>query len=170
MPGKCEHGLTTGECLVCASPKYGALPAASQIETVARATINARDTYGWSPEADAAINKLRAVLADPAAPVAVDAAPELPPLPKPALRSSLTDALRRLHEIWSYTAEQMHEYGDARARAAIRAVGAGSREPLAKEQIVALWGHRSDGPNNSEIVSFARAIERAHGIAARGKA
>jgi hypothetical protein len=64
----------------------------------------------------------------PAAPVAVDTAPELPPLPKPALRSSLTDALRRLHEIWSYTAEQMHEYGDARARAAIRAVGAGSRD------------------------------------------
>lgn len=24
MPGKCEHGLTTRECLVCASPKVGA--------------------------------------------------------------------------------------------------------------------------------------------------
>lgn len=24
MPGKCEHGLTTRECLVCASPKRGA--------------------------------------------------------------------------------------------------------------------------------------------------
>ena len=24
MPGKCEHGLTTRECYVCASPKYGA--------------------------------------------------------------------------------------------------------------------------------------------------
>ncbi len=23
MPGKCEHGLTTKECLVCASPKRG---------------------------------------------------------------------------------------------------------------------------------------------------
>lgn len=64
MPGKCEHGLTTKECLVCASPKYGAAPAASQIETAARAAIKARDTYGWSPEADVAINKLRAVLAD----------------------------------------------------------------------------------------------------------
>lgn len=24
MAGKCEHGLTTKECYVCASPKYGA--------------------------------------------------------------------------------------------------------------------------------------------------
>jgi Zn ribbon nucleic-acid-binding protein len=24
MAGKCEHGLTTHECMVCASPKYGA--------------------------------------------------------------------------------------------------------------------------------------------------
>lgn len=23
MAGKCEHGLTTRECMVCASPKYG---------------------------------------------------------------------------------------------------------------------------------------------------
>ena len=26
MAGKCEHGLTTRECYVCASPKYGAAP------------------------------------------------------------------------------------------------------------------------------------------------
>jgi hypothetical protein len=26
MPGKCEHGLTTAECFVCASPKYGHHP------------------------------------------------------------------------------------------------------------------------------------------------
>lgn len=25
MAGKCEHGLTTRECYVCASPKYGAM-------------------------------------------------------------------------------------------------------------------------------------------------
>lgn len=24
MPGRCEHRMTTRECLVCASPKYGA--------------------------------------------------------------------------------------------------------------------------------------------------
>ena len=24
MPGKCEHGLTTRECFVCMSPKFGA--------------------------------------------------------------------------------------------------------------------------------------------------
>ena len=38
------------------------------------------------------------------------------------------------------------------------------RNPLSEEQIVMMWGHRSDGPDTSEIVSFARAIERAHGI------
>lgn len=26
MAGKCEHGLTTKECFVCASPKYGEQP------------------------------------------------------------------------------------------------------------------------------------------------
>lgn len=26
MAGKCEHGLTTAECFVCASPKYGLYP------------------------------------------------------------------------------------------------------------------------------------------------
>jgi len=26
MAGKCEHGLTTSECYVCASPKYGVKP------------------------------------------------------------------------------------------------------------------------------------------------
>jgi len=38
------------------------------------------------------------------------------------------------------------------------------RQPLKHMQIVLLWGHRSDGPDNSEIVSFARAVEAAHGI------
>jgi hypothetical protein len=37
-------------------------------------------------------------------------------------------------------------------------------EPLTHMQIVMLWGHRSDGPTTPEIVSFARAIEAAHGI------
>ena len=41
--------------------------------------------------------------------------------------------------------------------------------PLTHMQIVELWGHRSDGPTTSEIVSFARHIERAHGIGAASK-
>ena len=36
--------------------------------------------------------------------------------------------------------------------------------PLTHMQIVMLWGDRSDGPSTPEIVSFARHVERAHGI------
>lgn len=36
--------------------------------------------------------------------------------------------------------------------------------PLTREQAIALWADKSDGPSNGEIVSFARAIERAHKI------
>ena len=38
------------------------------------------------------------------------------------------------------------------------------RKPLTREQAIALWADKSDGPSNGEIVSFTRAIERAHGI------
>lgn len=41
---------------------------------------------------------------------------------------------------------------------------ADARVPLTQTAIIEAWGPRSDGPNNSEIISFARAIERAHGI------
>lgn len=40
----------------------------------------------------------------------------------------------------------------------------GAKKPLTHMQIVMLWGHRSDGPSTPEIVSFARLIEREHGI------
>ncbi len=46
----------------------------------------------------------------------------------------------------------------------IAMVRAEKREPLKHMQIVMLWGHRSDGPSTAELVSFARAVERAHGI------
>ena len=38
------------------------------------------------------------------------------------------------------------------------------RKPLTREEAIALWADKSDGPSNGEIVSFTRAIERAHGI------
>jgi hypothetical protein len=38
------------------------------------------------------------------------------------------------------------------------------RKPLNHMEIIELWGDRSDGHDNGEIVGFARAIERAHGI------
>ena len=42
--------------------------------------------------------------------------------------------------------------------------------PLTHMQIVMLWGDRSDGPSTPEIVSFARHVERAHGIGPNAKA
>lgn len=38
------------------------------------------------------------------------------------------------------------------------------RKPLTREQAIAMWADKSDGPSNSEIVSFAHAIEAMHGI------
>ena len=35
------------------------------------------------------------------------------------------------------------------------------RKPLLRGEIIGLWKDRSDGPSNAEIISFARAIERA---------
>lgn len=43
------------------------------------------------------------------------------------------------------------------------------RKPLTHMQAVLLWGHRSDGPSTAEIVSFARAVEKAHGITGEQK-
>mgnify|MGYP001461255838 CR=1 FL=1 len=40
----------------------------------------------------------------------------------------------------------------------------GAAVPMTHMQIVTLWGHRSDGPSTPEIVSFARLVERHHGI------
>ena len=36
MAGKCEHGLTTRECMVCASPKRGAQQTADKWVTIPR--------------------------------------------------------------------------------------------------------------------------------------
>lgn len=38
------------------------------------------------------------------------------------------------------------------------------RAALTREQAIALWADKSDGPSNSEIVSYCRAIEAAHNI------
>jgi hypothetical protein len=38
------------------------------------------------------------------------------------------------------------------------------RKPLTREEAIALWADKSDGSSNGEIVSYCRAIERAHGI------
>ena len=35
---------------------------------------------------------------------------------------------------------------------------------LTISKLIELWGDKSDGPSNAEIVSFGRAVERAHGI------
>lgn len=38
------------------------------------------------------------------------------------------------------------------------------RKPLTDADLLKLWGPRSDGPENREIISYARAVKRAHGI------
>ena len=39
-----------------------------------------------------------------------------------------------------------------------------ARQPLTKVHALMLWGSRSDGPDNHEIITYARVIEAAHGI------
>jgi hypothetical protein len=51
-------------------------------------------------------------------------------------------------------------------RDALKAQPAAQAVPLTHIQIIELWGNRSDGPDNGELIGFARAIERAHGIGA----
>lgn len=41
-------------------------------------------------------------------------------------------------------------------------------EALGRQTLIGLWGDKSDGPSNSEIVDFGRAVERAHGITGEG--
>ena len=73
--------------------------------------------------------------------------------------------------------DHIHEYGTTaegvllRAAQLCQAARAAERErcakkPLTHMQIVMLWGHRSDGPSTPELVSFARLLEKHHGIEA----
>lgn len=43
------------------------------------------------------------------------------------------------------------------------------RQPLTREDAIALWKDRSDGPSNAEIVSYCRAVEAAHSITGEQK-
>lgn len=54
---------------------------------------------------------------------------------------------------------------EAEAQLAAQPVG---REALSRKALVDLWGDKSDGPSNSEIVRFGREVERAHGITGEG--
>jgi hypothetical protein len=55
--------------------------------------------------------------------------------------------------------EQLYpQFGDATPPAAAQ------RQPLTKEQLLRLCGPQSYGPYNHKIISFARAVEAAHGI------
>lgn len=58
---------------------------------------------------------------------------------------------------------------DAKALAEkIKAAQPVGREALSRKAMVDLWGDKSDGPSNSEIIRFGRAVERAHGITGEG--
>jgi hypothetical protein len=64
MPGKCEHGLTTKECLVCASPKHGAEPRATvQRESVEDALLIVESYGPWGADLNDA-HRRQIVLAD----------------------------------------------------------------------------------------------------------
>lgn len=61
--------------------------------------------------------------------------------------------------------DALNEYGIAEAaKWRVIPVFTHPQQPLTREQCIKLWGDRSDGPSNGEIVSFTRAIEAAHGI------
>jgi len=56
MPGKCEHGLTTRECMVCASPKRGAKWVTIPSARLAQLEASERDAlrFRWLAERTAA--------------------------------------------------------------------------------------------------------------------
>jgi hypothetical protein len=100
------------------------------------------------------------------APVAVDAAPELPPLPSPDINIEAGPWVAITNHRY-YTADQMRTYGQA-----CRAVGAGSREPLTDAQVAEEWRKRASAPAWPVDAFFqgVRFAESVYGIAARGKA
>jgi hypothetical protein len=87
----------------------------------------------------------------------------LGPLPEPAGELWELRTPRGKPPFRYYTLEQVRDMLAAeRERCArLEAAPTANRKPLTHMQIVQLWGHRSDGPTTAEIVSFARAIERA---------
>lgn len=56
------------------------------------------------------------------------------------------------------------------AQSQLQAAQPVGREALSRQTLIGLWGDKSDGPSNSEIVDFGRAVERAHGITGEGEA
>lgn len=166
--------------------------------------IAARDNYGWSYEADQAINEARAALAAPSAePVALTdadrhallkmaaalregrgalqaadmldrlATTAQPPAALTAAAGEMPEFNRELSELivrhglsdhWAALGDAIRDY----TRSCMAAATPDARLPLADEQIVALRRSTDRGahaPRASDL-AFARAIERAHGIAA----
>ena len=78
-------------------------------------------------------------------------------------REALGDDYRLTRTYWEAERELQAALAEAEQEQAGEAV-ARPLEPLTQTKLIALWADKSDGPSNAEIVSFARAIERAHGI------
>lgn len=92
----------------------------------------------------------------------------LGPLPE---ADGTAEANKERHPEGGYTYDEVPAWSEPLVRAyAAQEVAAErercARKPLTHMQIVMLWGDRSDGPSTPEIVSFARVVERAHGIGA----
>lgn len=74
MAGKCEHGLTTRECMVCASPKYGAygdgldaLVLKMQRDSLRDALVKLLDTHEREAKATMSYQNARENFSDSAA-------------------------------------------------------------------------------------------------------
>lgn len=63
MPGKCEHGMTTKERLVCASPKYGVLPGAKTPTLVERLRMAANCTTDCRTEVGVTVGLIDSLIA-----------------------------------------------------------------------------------------------------------
>jgi hypothetical protein len=71
---------------------------------------------------------------------------------------------RERFEAWWYSAPAEPKQAAWEAWQAALTQPAAQAVPLTHIQIIELWGNRSDGPDNGELIGFARAIEHAHGI------
>jgi hypothetical protein len=114
--------------------------------------------YGGAPvrkDGAAAIRALRAALAQQDEPVAWPAMPpskgQSPVLFEDGYAEGWAKCLSMCKSVFEHTNPQP------------------PRQPLTREDAIALWKDRSDGPSNAEIVSYCRAVEAAHGITGEQK-
>lgn len=138
MP-KCEHGLTSKECYVCASPKHGAKPERHFCERCGK-RLSQDGIHTCTPPQQA----------EPVEPVAWRSENANPPGGYVIFQQypqALADLGKQIQPLYAAPPQ---------------------RKPLTQEQLYALYDehatHQEEGPAMSGWFDFARAIERAHKI------